>query len=742
MGSIDSAFGGNCDGNFQTDDFYESFLAPKFHDFTAPEEPIDPDAYFLANPGIQLKKAVLVEEVNLLTRKEHTVAAQGTSKAAPVIQQQAPIKSPLPAEKAVGSAKKGLIGTVSDSMSPLTSKSLNVKNNAYDSTPQFQGKDGNASLRSIRLVKTSRASENEDPNPSANPIQIADASTSIVEKSTRQGPEERPALARQCSQKFLEPRRTAGASDVHHIPKFSGDPCMTKNNYDDSSADKKVLMKPNALKPFGTNIASGVAVNVLKLNAVIVACSPTGEDDGSTASAYKIIVTEPISGHQVMACTEKTGLPNTGHHSKSSICAAIDPSSLSAAPARKYLNASNGIPGSAINAAPSLAGVGTCNEEITLGKSRLQCDKAQKGDEGCNHADLHDAHQAVTDTSVVGENKHYSNVNDHFQASLDDSFLRMTLDRAQTTLLEEQIIHESLNACAIPEVTQPEDEDFKIVSLAGESRIVEPKQSLSSGVAVERVGGSSTSDKAAGISGMGLANSSINGLDEQPNAAGMDCEVACENMDYLETRNLSDLELAQSKHGRKGNSRELLLEAASKRANFAKSDTCKSMSKKPSLQICHAKTSAVSKSPHLPRPRMKRLSLAWRVTNPRVTNPQPFRLRTQERGAAKEQEFSKKVEKHRAAKEGFHSAFQGLAVAEPKIPGRLLKPGSSHGFSAKRGDKEVEGTVAKAVIPPAQKAPLFDRPFKPHRSTRKLTVPQEPKFHIARSACPSNVVVP
>lgn len=52
MGSIDSAFGGNCDGNFQTDDFYESFLAPKFHDFTAPEEPIDPDAYFLANPGM------------------------------------------------------------------------------------------------------------------------------------------------------------------------------------------------------------------------------------------------------------------------------------------------------------------------------------------------------------------------------------------------------------------------------------------------------------------------------------------------------------------------------------------------------------------------------------------------------------------------------------------------------------------------------------------------------------------
>ena len=52
MGSMDSAFGGNFEGNFEPDEFYESFLAPKFHDFTAPEEPIDPDAYFMAKPGM------------------------------------------------------------------------------------------------------------------------------------------------------------------------------------------------------------------------------------------------------------------------------------------------------------------------------------------------------------------------------------------------------------------------------------------------------------------------------------------------------------------------------------------------------------------------------------------------------------------------------------------------------------------------------------------------------------------
>jgi hypothetical protein len=36
---------------FVKDEFYESFEAPKFHDFTTPEEPIDPDAWFSAKAG-------------------------------------------------------------------------------------------------------------------------------------------------------------------------------------------------------------------------------------------------------------------------------------------------------------------------------------------------------------------------------------------------------------------------------------------------------------------------------------------------------------------------------------------------------------------------------------------------------------------------------------------------------------------------------------------------------------------
>ena len=50
MGELqDSAFG----SRFEPDVFYESFQAPKFHDFTVPEEPIDPDAFFMAQPGMR-----------------------------------------------------------------------------------------------------------------------------------------------------------------------------------------------------------------------------------------------------------------------------------------------------------------------------------------------------------------------------------------------------------------------------------------------------------------------------------------------------------------------------------------------------------------------------------------------------------------------------------------------------------------------------------------------------------------
>lgn len=71
MGSIDSAFGGNFEGSFEPDDFYESFLAPKFHDFTVPEEAIDPDAYFMAKPGMPLNSALLSRIVGWALRLDY-----------------------------------------------------------------------------------------------------------------------------------------------------------------------------------------------------------------------------------------------------------------------------------------------------------------------------------------------------------------------------------------------------------------------------------------------------------------------------------------------------------------------------------------------------------------------------------------------------------------------------------------------------------------------------------------------
>jgi len=45
----------------------------------------------------------------------------------------------------------------------------------------------------------------------------------------------------------------------------------------------------------------------------------------------------------------------------------------------------------------------------------------------------------------------------------------------------------------------------------------------------------------------------------------------------------------------------------------------------------------------------------------------------QERGAMKEKEFIKKVEEYKAAKEGFNSAFQGLAAVDPKVNPSLIQ---------------------------------------------------------------------
>lgn len=101
----DSAFGSNFERSFEPDDFYESFQAPKFHDFTAPEEPVDPDAFFMAQPGMVSTKAVVMEDVKTMAPKILKVTAHDFPKTAQGSVQAVPPKAPIAVEKAVWSSK-------------------------------------------------------------------------------------------------------------------------------------------------------------------------------------------------------------------------------------------------------------------------------------------------------------------------------------------------------------------------------------------------------------------------------------------------------------------------------------------------------------------------------------------------------------------------------------------------------------------------------------------------------------
>ncbi|CAN6451915.1 unnamed protein product [Victoria cruziana] len=50
-------------------------------------------------------------------------------------------------------------------------------------------------------------------------------------------------------------------------------------------------------------------------------------------------------------------------------------------------------------------------------------------------------------------------------------------------------------------------------------------------------------------------------------------------------------------------------------------------------------------------------------------------------------------------------------------------------------EKEQIKLMRKEMIPRAKLMPFFDKPFFPQRSTKRLTVPKEPSFHILGSRC-------
>uniref|UniRef100_A0A0E0KAF9 TPX2 C-terminal domain-containing protein n=1 Tax=Oryza punctata TaxID=4537 RepID=A0A0E0KAF9_ORYPU len=152
----------------------------------------------------------------------------------------------------------------------------------------------------------------------------------------------------------------------------------------------------------------------------------------------------------------------------------------------------------------------------------------------------------------------------------------------------------------------------------------------------------------------------------------------------------------------------------------------------------------------------------------KVTSQHPFKLRTEQRGRAKEQQFIQKVQEMLMEEEQqrIHIA-QGLpwTTDEPEC---LIKPpvkettepidlvlhsdvraieraefdqyvSERHKFAEqlrlererqqKLEEEEMIKQLRKELVPKAQPMPYFDRPFIPKRSAKPATVPKEPKFH-------------
>ncbi|KAL8172342.1 hypothetical protein V2J09_024146 [Rumex salicifolius] len=152
----------------------------------------------------------------------------------------------------------------------------------------------------------------------------------------------------------------------------------------------------------------------------------------------------------------------------------------------------------------------------------------------------------------------------------------------------------------------------------------------------------------------------------------------------------------------------------------------------------------------------------------KVTYQKPFKLRTEERGKEKEEEFFKKLQEIIIQEEKQRIPIaQGLpwTTDEPEI---LIKPSVKditrpldiklhtdiravdradfdHQVAEKMSlieqyrmererqlklaEEEEVKRLRKELVPKAQPMPYFDRPFLPKRSVKQPTIPKEPKFH-------------
>ncbi|KAK1563475.1 hypothetical protein Q3G72_028067 [Acer saccharum] len=159
----------------------------------------------------------------------------------------------------------------------------------------------------------------------------------------------------------------------------------------------------------------------------------------------------------------------------------------------------------------------------------------------------------------------------------------------------------------------------------------------------------------------------------------------------------------------------------------------------------------------------------WKKKQHKITYQKPFKLRTEQRGRVKEEEFVKKVQEmmHVEEKQRIPIA-QGLpwTTDEPEC---LIKPlvkentrpidlklhsdvraveraEFDHQVTEKMTlieqykmererqqkleEEEEIRRLRRELVPKAQPMPYFDRPFVPRRSMKHPTIPKEPKFHM------------
>nr|GMC95167.1 axoneme-associated protein mst101(2)-like isoform X1 [Ipomoea batatas] len=159
----------------------------------------------------------------------------------------------------------------------------------------------------------------------------------------------------------------------------------------------------------------------------------------------------------------------------------------------------------------------------------------------------------------------------------------------------------------------------------------------------------------------------------------------------------------------------------------------------------------------------------WKRGQPKATSQKPFKLRTEQRGKCKEEEFFKKVKEMMEEEERQRIPIaQGLPWTTDE-PERLVKPPVKeitrptdlvlhsdiraveraefdHQVAEKwnfieqykmererlqkLAEEEEIRRLRKELVPKAQPMPYFDRPFIPRRSEKLPTIPREPRFHI------------